>query len=96
MSMKAISADGIRAVILAAMTLTGMTLIAVPRVAGAQAILSGTVTDTAATPIAGAIVTVGGTVVTGRTDERGTFQLFNVPLGVESVSARRLDSLARR
>jgi hypothetical protein len=49
--------------------------------------ISGTVTDEALAPIAGATVTVGGTAASATTDGAGNYTVADVPVGTRSVTA---------
>jgi TonB family protein len=70
--------------------LAGVCLAAAGQRLGAQAVLRGSITDTSGAPIAGVLVAVDGTSAQARTDDRGTFLVSNVPMGTQSVTARRL------
>ncbi len=67
--------------VLAALTLTGA--------AHAQSgVVRGTVSDSAGTPIAGAILTVDRTQVRAQTGANGTYQLVGIPAGTWTVRSR--------
>jgi len=70
--------------------LTVIALAATPLSSAAQAILTGSVTDTSGVPIFGARVTVAGNTAETETDQKGKFRLVNVPMGQTSVRVRRL------
>jgi hypothetical protein len=52
--------------------------------------ISGTVSDSAGTPLLGAEVGVDGSQIRTFTDERGMFHLGGVPYGARALNARRL------
>jgi TonB family protein len=68
-------------------------LAATPLSSSAQAIITGSVTDTSGVPIFGAKVTLTGSTAAAETDEMGNFRLVNVPMGQTSVRVRRLGFL---
>jgi TonB family protein len=70
--------------------LTVIALAATPLSSAAQAILTGSVTDTSGVPIFGARVTVAGNAAETETDVKGNFRLVNIPMGQTSVRVRRL------
>jgi len=68
-----------------------LALAAAPRLAQAQGSITGTVRDSAAgTPLAGVVITVDGTALTGHTDAAGHYLVASVPAGTHRLRARRL------
>lgn len=73
-----------------AAVLTALVLVSVSNALGAQAVLVGSVEDSAGFPIFGARVSVTGGTAGAETDQKGTFRIFNLPLGPASISVHRL------
>lgn len=61
-----------------------------PLVAQQEGVIAGSVTDSSGVPVLGAEVRVEGPAGRVFSDERGTFRINGVPLGVHVLSARRL------